>query len=211
MEPEAEEGRGDAGGQPSPWNLANALTALRLLLAPVFLVLYIHGDRVRALAAFAAAAATDVLDGLVARALRQHTRLGAFLDPIADKFLAACALFALAARGQLPLWLPILVVVRDALQLLGAAVLRTLHHTIPIAPTRIGKYATFGLAATVVLALAGGFGAIPEAQATSFVAALGLLSALCLAVSWAQYALFFVRAVREPASPDSTDGRRVDH
>ncbi len=65
-------------------------------------MLYVHGDRVRALAAFAAAAATDVLDGLVARALRQHTRLGAFLDPIADKFLAACALFALAPAGSCP-------------------------------------------------------------------------------------------------------------
>ncbi len=189
----------DPGPSPSPWNLANALTVLRLLLAPAFLVLYVHGDRVRALAAFAAAAATDVLDGLVARALRQHTRIGAFLDPIADKFLAACALFALAASGQLPLWLPLLVVVRDAVQLLGAAVLRTLHHAIPVAPTRIGKYATFGLAATVVLALAGQFGAIPLAPAASFVAALGLLAAECLIVSWAQYFLFFLRAAREPA------------
>jgi cardiolipin synthase len=183
-----------AGG--SALNLANALTALRILLAPVFLVLYVHGDRVRALAAFAAAAATDVLDGLVARALRQHTRLGAFLDPIADKFLAACALFALAASGQLPLWLPVLVVVRDLVQLLGAAILRTLHHAIPVAPTRIGKYATFALAATVLLALAGEFGAIPAGTASSFVAVFGLLAAECLAVSWAQYFLFFLRAFR---------------
>jgi cardiolipin synthase len=180
----------------SPLNLANGLTALRIVLAPVFLVLYVHGDRVRALAAFAAAAATDVLDGLVARALRQPTRLGAFLDPIADKFLAACALFALAASGQLPLWLPVLVVTRDLVQLLGAAILRTLHHAIPVAPTRIGKYATFALAVTVVLALAGEFGAIRTAQAASFVAAFGLLGAECLAVSWAQYFLFFLRAVR---------------
>ncbi len=184
----------DAGG--SSLNLANALTALRIVLAPVFLVLYVHGDRVRALAAFAAAAATDLLDGLVARALRQATRLGGFLDPIADKFLAACALFALAASGQLPVWLPVLVVTRDLFQLLGAATLRTLHHTIPIAPTRIGKYATFALAATVLLALAGEFGAIPAAPASSFVAAFGLLAAECVAVSWVQYFLSFLRAVR---------------
>ncbi len=184
----------DAPG--SALNLANALTSLRIALAPVFLVLYVHGERVRALAAFAAAAATDVLDGLVARAMRQPTRLGAFLDPIADKVLAACALFALAASGQLPLWLPLLVVTRDLFQLLGAAILRTLHHAIPVAPTRIGKYATFALAATVLLALAGEFGAIPEAPAASFVAAFGLLAAECLAVSWVQYFLFFLRAAR---------------
>jgi cardiolipin synthase (CMP-forming) len=186
----------DGGAAPSPLNLANGLTALRIGLAPVFLVLYVNGDRVRALAAFAAAAATDVLDGLVARALRQNTRLGAFLDPIADKFLAACGLFALAASGQLPLWLPLLVVVRDLFQLLGAAILRTLHHRIPVAPTRIGKYATFALAVTVLLALAGDFGAIPEAPAAAWVAAFGVLAAECLVVSWAQYFLFFVRAAR---------------
>jgi cardiolipin synthase len=204
--------RDGEGPEASVWNLANALTALRLLLAPVFLVLYLQGDRVRALAAFAAAAATDLLDGLVARALRQHTRLGAVLDPVADKLLAACALFALAASGQLPLWLPLLVVVRDGVQLLGAAVLRTLHHTVPIAPTRIGKYATFGLAATVVVALAGEYGAVPRAEAAAFVAALGLLAAECLAVSWAQYFLFFRRAAREPAAQRAgRAGRRADH
>jgi cardiolipin synthase len=194
-----DEGREAPG---SALNLANALTSLRIALAPVFLVLYVHGDRVRALAAFAAAAATDVLDGLVARALRQPTRLGAFLDPIADKVLAACALFALAASGQLPLWLPLLVVTRDLFQLLGAAILRTIHRTIPVAPTRIGKYATFALAVTVLLALAGEFGAIPAGPATSLVAAFGLLAAECLAVSWAQYFLFFLRTVRggQPAA-----------
>ncbi len=184
----------DAPG--SALNLANALTSLRIALAPVFLVLYVHGERVRALAAFAAAAATDVLDGLVARAMRQPTRLGAFLDPIADKVLAACALFALAARGQLPFWLPLLVVTRDLFQLLGAALLRSFHRTIPVAPTRIGKYATFALAVTVLLALAGEFGAIRAGPARSLVAAFGLLAAECLVVSWVQYFLFFLRAVR---------------
>lgn len=183
----------------SPLNLANALTALRFVLAPVFLVHYVQGDRLRALAAFAAAAATDVLDGLVARALRQRTRLGAFLDPIADKFLAACALFALAATGRLPMWLPVLVVARDAAQLLAAAILRGAHRAIPVAPTRIGKYATFALAVTVLLALASDYGGVPRPEAAPFVAALALLAAECVALSFAQYFLLFVRAIRTPA------------
>src|SRR3954471_2323984 len=98
--------------------LPNALTLLRIILAPVFLVLYVRGDTLRALAAFAAAAATDGLDGLVARVLDQRSHLGAVLDPIADKFLAACALFALAGRGQLPMWLPVFVLSRDLAMLL---------------------------------------------------------------------------------------------
>jgi cardiolipin synthase len=179
-----------------PFTLANGLTALRLLLAPVFLVLYVEGDRLRALAAFTAAAATDVLDGLVARALHQQTRLGAILDPVADKLLAACALVALAATGVLPWWLPVLVVSRDLVLFLGAAYLRTTHRVVPIAPTRIGKYATFGLAATVVIALAGDFGAWSREAAAPYVAAMGLLAAQCVALSFGQYFLYFVRSLR---------------
>ncbi len=184
-------------GAASPWTLANALTGLRIALAPVFLVLYVQGDRLRALAAFAAVAATDVLDGLVARVLRQHTRLGAFLDPIADKFLAACALLALAATGRLPWWLPALVVSRDLAQLAGAALLGTTHHTVPVAPTRIGKYATVALAATVVVVLGGDF-VYPGGRFAGFVVAFGLLAAECVAVSFVQYFLFFLRAARAP-------------
>jgi cardiolipin synthase len=185
-----------SGGGSGPVNLANALTALRIVLAPVFLVLYVEGARLRALAAFAAAAATDLLDGLVARALGQHTRLGAFLDPIADKFLAACALIALAATGRLPLWLPAIVVTRDVVQVAGAALLRSTGRVVRIAPTRIGKYATFALAVTVVLALASDFGAYPRAAVAPYVAAMALLSAECVALSFGQYFLFFVRSFR---------------
>ncbi len=178
--------------------LPNALTLSRFLLAPVFLVLYTRGDTVRALAAFAAAAATDVLDGLAARVLSQHSRLGAFLDPIADKFLAACALFALWGRGRLPLWLPLFVISRDLAQLAGAAALRSIHRHIPVAPTRIGKYATFSLAATVVVSLAWELLDWPGATVAPHVAALGLITAECIAISFIQYFLFFVRSARLP-------------
>jgi cardiolipin synthase (CMP-forming) len=178
--------------------LPNALTASRFALAPIFLVLYVRGDTVRALAAFAAAAATDVLDGLAARVLGQHSRLGAVLDPIADKVLATCALFALTARDRLPLWLPLFVVSRDAAQLLGAAALRVLGRRLPSGPTRTGKYATFALAALVVLSLAWELLEWPPAEVAPLVGALGLVSAECIAVSWVQYFVFFLRAVRQP-------------
>jgi cardiolipin synthase len=181
----------------SALTLPNLLSGSRLVLAPIFLALYVQGETVRALAAFAAAAATDLLDGLVARALDQRSRLGAFLDPIADKFLAACALFALAARERLPWWLPLLVVGRDLAQLLAATVLRALRRAVPVAPTRIGKYATFFLAATVVAALGGEFGDWNEPAVASVVAALALLAAECVVVSFVQYFLFFVRAARD--------------
>jgi cardiolipin synthase len=188
--------------------LPNALTSLRVVLAVLFLVLYSRGDTVRALAAFAAAAATDVLDGLAARVLSQHSRLGAFLDPIADKFLAASALFALYGRGRLPLWLPLFVVSRDLAQLAGAAVLRTAHRLVPVAPTRIGKYATCSLAATVLFSLAWERAEWPPRDAAPYVAALGLVTAECVAVSFIQYFLFFVRSIGAPAGRPAGEPHR---
>jgi cardiolipin synthase len=178
--------------------LPNLLTASRFVLAPVFVALYVSGETVRALAAFAAAAATDVLDGLVARALDQRSRLGAWMDPIADKFLAACALFALAARDRVPGWLPWIVVGRDLAQLAGAAALRGLRRSVPVAPTRVGKYATFLLAATVLAALAAEFSGVAPEVGAAYVAALALLAAECVAVSFAQYFLHFVRTAKAP-------------
>jgi cardiolipin synthase len=182
-----------------PYTLANGLTVLRIVLAPVFLVLYVRGDALRALAAFAAAAASDVLDGLVARALHQRTRLGAMLDPIADKFLAACALVALTATGHLPAWLPALVVGRDLVLVAGAGLLRWLRGAEPFAPTRIGKYATFAIAVTVLAALAGDFGAVSRALADPYVVAFALLGSICTVLSFFQYGLFFFRVIRAPA------------
>ena len=95
-----------------------------------------------------------------------------------------------------PWWLPVLVVSRDLAQLAAAAFLRTTHHAVPIAPTRIGKYATVALALTVVVALVGDFGAYPGGEVGPFVVACALLAAQCVAISFVQYFLFFVRSAR---------------
>lgn len=173
----------------------NALTVLRLLLAPVFLWLYATGDTGRALVTFAVAASTDLLDGLAARLLDQRSRVGAMLDPIADKLLSACALLALASQGRLPYWLPALDLTRDAAQFAGALYLRRHHQIVPVAPTRIGKYSTFAIAATVLLALSEDFGA-PAETLGPWIAATGLAAGLCLAVSWVQYFVYFLRSAR---------------
>lgn len=182
----------------------NLLSGARLVLAPVFLWLYAEGQTTRALAVFAVAAATDLLDGIAARALDQRTALGAVLDPVADKVLAACALFALAARGRLPLWLPVLDACRDAAQLAGAAYLHAAGRDLEVHPTRVGKYATAWLAVTVVLGLAADFGADAGALAP-WTAAAGMVAAACLAISWGQYFLAF-RAALRGAAPSGPPG-----
>ena len=186
-------------------NVPNAITAARIVLAPVFLWLYVTEHTGWALAAFAAAAATDALDGLAARLLHQQTALGALLDAGADKLLTACALVALAWRGQLPWWMPALVLGRDALLSTGAAFLAATKHPMEIAPTRLGKYATALLAATIALALLAGFGGVERSRAAPWIAAPGLLASLLVVVSTVQYAYYFARGLKAERS-DSAGG-----
>jgi cardiolipin synthase len=189
----------DAG----PYTFPNALTALRLLLAPVFLWLYASGDVRRALPIFAVAAGTDLLDGLFARLLRQHSRLGEILDPIADKLLAFCALVALAWAGRVPAWLPALVVGRDAVIVAGAFLLQAvgIAQRLRVIPTRAGKYTTFALALLVVGELLCDLEPALLPALFPWLAALGLLVAFFVVVSLLQYAGVFARAVRGHLAP----------
>lgn len=195
----AEAGPPDAG----PYTVPNALTALRLVLAPVFLWLYASGRVDRALPVFAVAAASDLLDGLVARLLRQHSRLGEILDPIADKLLAFCALVALAWAGRVPVWLPALVVGRDAVIVAGAFLLQALGvaHRLRVIPTRAGKYATFALALLVVGELLCDLRPELLARLLPWLAGVGLLAAFFVVLSLLQYAGVFARAVRGHLMP----------
>ena len=87
-------------------NLPNKLTISRILLIPLVMVFYmvnaIPGGKIIALVLFVIAAATDFLDGYLARKNNQITDLGKFLDPIADKLLVASVLFMIAVDGTIP-------------------------------------------------------------------------------------------------------------
>jgi CDP-diacylglycerol--glycerol-3-phosphate 3-phosphatidyltransferase len=102
----------------SQLNLANSITIARILLIPVFLVLLLgglpepYGD-IAAAAVFILAAATDKLDGYVARRSKQITTLGQFLDPLADKLLIAAALIALVAQDRVAAWVATVIIVRE--------------------------------------------------------------------------------------------------
>jgi cardiolipin synthase (CMP-forming) len=178
----------DAG----PYTFANVITALRLLLAPLVMLLYVRGDLLGALGVYAVAALTDVLDGLAARLLDEHSRFGEILDPIADKLLAFCILVALVAAGRLPAWLAALIIGRDVALVAAATAMQWSGRPVPIKPTRAGKYATTMLVALVLLVLAGDVGAAPAPAWAPWVAAAGLLVAACVTVSWAQYGRMLV-------------------
>jgi CDP-diacylglycerol--glycerol-3-phosphate 3-phosphatidyltransferase len=91
------------------WSIPNLLTSFRILLIPVFLaVFYLPIENAHFFAAiiFVVAAITDGLDGYIARKLEQHTKFGAFLDPVADKIMVAAALIVVVEFHQ-TLWITI--------------------------------------------------------------------------------------------------------
>jgi CDP-diacylglycerol---glycerol-3-phosphate 3-phosphatidyltransferase len=164
---------------PSTWNVANGLTALRIALVPVFAALLLHGEgrqtswRVAAFVAFAVASLTDRFDGELARRHGLVTDLGKIADPIADKALTGTALVGLSALGELPWWVTILVLAREAgVTALRFAVIR--HGVLPA--SRGGKLKT----SLQVLAI--GLYVLPLAGATRTVAEVVMALAVVVTV-----------------------------
>lgn len=126
-------------------NVANALTALRLVLVPVFLLFLFAGDghetasRITAFVIFAVAVVTDRLDGALARTYGMITEFGKLADPIADKMLIGAALIGLSMLGDLPWWVTTVILARE----IGVTVLRfaVLHRGV-IPASRGGKLKT---------------------------------------------------------------------
>lgn len=135
-----------APGQPvSAWNIANALTVLRLVLVPVFLLLLLHDGgsdalwRVAACLVFGVASITDRVDGELARRRGLVTDFGKIADPIADKALIGAALIGLSLLDRLPWWVTVVILVRE----IGVTVLRLVvirHGVLPA--SRGGKLKT---------------------------------------------------------------------
>jgi len=137
--------RRHADGSASAWNVANALTVLRILLVPLMAVLLLVDEgqdpwwRLAAAAAFGVAIATDKVDGDLARRHDLVTDFGKLVDPIADKALIGTALVLLSLLGELPWWITAVVLGRE----LGVTVLRFVvirHGVIPA--SRGGKLKT---------------------------------------------------------------------
>jgi cardiolipin synthase len=137
------------------WTIPNALSVLRLLGVPVFLWLLLgpHED-LAALIVLASAGFTDWLDGVLARALHQTSRLGTLLDPAADRLYILTTLVGLVLRHVIPWWLAAVIVGRDLLLLLTLPGLR--RRGLAALPVHyLGKAATFALLYAFPLLLLG--------------------------------------------------------
>ena len=142
---------------------ANKITIVRILMIPAFVLMAIYyGESIKrseplewqrfaAITIFILAAVSDGLDGYVARRYHQRSTLGAYLDPIADKGLLLSGIITLSISnwsesdpdyGRFPAWFPVLVISRDAILFVGAAVLYLLIGKVHVKPNWTGKVAT---------------------------------------------------------------------
>jgi cardiolipin synthase len=146
------------------------------------------------------------LDGFLARVLNQRSKLGGVLDPVADKLLVFSAVISLVISGALPLWLLLVLLLRDVTMVVGALVVGRKHLELPTAPSRIGKYATFALVVTVVLALAAASPRAPLALG-GYVVAFGFIAGVCVIISYLQYWTRFGYLVFAPERTPSSPGK----
>lgn len=100
--------------------ISNVITISRLVLLPIIVYFILSGDRMIAFVIMLISLLSDGLDGYLARKLHQESELGRFLDPLCDKIFLAVVLVTLLYVGAIPLWIVIIVVLRDFLILLGS-------------------------------------------------------------------------------------------
>ncbi len=181
------------------WTIPNVLSLARLLVLPLIYLDLVDGRLTRAFILLVVFAATDWLDGYLARRLDQISRLGTLLDPISDRALFLVVGIAFVVAGILPVWALVLILVRDVAVLVVGGALLAAGRT-PPAVTRVGKAATFGLMwafpTWLVAAMVGGGAAEPQAVLTGLGWAVYAVSVALYYVSAAQYAVEVVRRAR---------------
>lgn len=135
------------------FTVANILTIARLVLTPIFVGSFLLGQQKLAFILFCIAGFTDLIDGTVARVLKQRSKAGAFLDPLADKLLMQSCFFLLFLWKILPLWFFLLALVRDITIVSGIIYLVRQRAELPYRPLWVSKAATLLQLAVAIFGL----------------------------------------------------------
>jgi len=122
-------------------SVPNSITFIRIVIIPVFVTALVYNRVDYALFLFIVASISDMFDGLLARMTSQQTRLGAFLDPLADKFLLMTSFILFSVYGWIPVWMTITVISRDLIVTLGWLLLYLLYDITKVEPSLTGKAA----------------------------------------------------------------------
>jgi cardiolipin synthase (CMP-forming) len=168
------------------FTIPNLLSLARMGLVPFFMIAVLDGKPRQALILFLVAGLTDACDGAIARLTNQQSRLGAYLDPMADKLLLMSAYASLSIPGlnpgfRIPFWVTVLVIARDVVIVVVSVVLYLALEIQRFPPAKISKVTTAVQVITVLLVLVAGMSARFEMAALTacyLVAALTVASGL---------------------------------
>ncbi len=132
-----------------PVTIPNLITIMRFVLVPAVVLAMLNMRWDWAFAGFLVAGISDGVDGYIARRFNQHSKLGAYLDPMADKVLLVSVFVVMGFIGELPLWLVVTMVSRDALIICAVLLSTVMAHPVEMKPLYVSKANT---AAQIVLA-----------------------------------------------------------
>ncbi|MET2827533.1 CDP-alcohol phosphatidyltransferase family protein [Mesorhizobium shangrilense] len=119
--------------------IPNMITIMRLVLVPAVVLAMLDMRWDWAFAGFLIAGISDGVDGFIARRFNQHSRLGAYLDPMADKLLLVSVFVVMGFIGELPLWLVVTMVSRDALIVCAVLLSTVMNHPVEMKPLFVSK------------------------------------------------------------------------
>lgn len=131
------------------WNVPNLLTMLRMVLIPVYWVLFMQDRRIAALCVFAVASFTDLLDGRIARKYNLVTNFGKLFDPLADKLMVISVMLGFVIMGVIPWPIMAIVMAKEGTMLLGGTLL--LKRGLVVYAEMIGKVAQVAMVTGLVL------------------------------------------------------------
>ena len=183
--------------------LPNAISIMRIVLVAPTLYFIVDGRHDLALLLFLVAAFSDGVDGYLAKRFDWHTRVGALLDPIADKLLVGGTFITMIATGLIPLWLGALIILRDVVIVGGATAYNFLIQPVQGEPTRISKLNTALQLLLVVFILSRAAFDWPDPIAVTIIGAGVVVTVVVSGIdyvwSWARRAIEASRNSRESA------------
>lgn len=174
--------------------LPNAISIMRIFLIAPILYYIVDEQYDLALLLFFVAGFSDGVDGYLAKRFDWHTRIGALLDPIADKLLVGGVFLTMFATGMVPPWLAVLVILRDVVIVGGATAYNFLVRPVEGEPTRISKLNTALQLLFIVFVLSHAAFGWPDPIAITIIGA-GVL--VTIVVSGIDYVVSWARRARE--------------
>jgi cardiolipin synthase len=170
-------------------HVPNALTILRLIMVPIFVMLFfspMKNNHIYALAVFLAASITDILDGYIARKYDLVSIVGIVLDPLADKLMLLTALICLTISGLMPLWVLVIMLLNESILIITAVFMYFRKEKSAVPANIFGKIATvlFSIAVFMLIVL-------PGYPSTKMILIIALLSKIA---SFTSYGIGYLQA-----------------